>query len=126
MYIKGTGTYYKGTSQCARRAPFLILIQHKDKPIGTDNFRALVRMVAMEQCGNFMMGRARVKGHTLILSGAYGSDGLPYTTDSDDIFNAAVPVPAELYEAWSKGEGWNSAGKEAGVMQKWARETFKI
>ena len=125
MYIYGTSTYYKGTAQCSRKAPFLILIQHKNKPIGPDNFRALVRMVAMEQCGHWMMGRARVKGQTLILSGSYGSDGLPYTTDKDDVFDMAVPVPARLYELWAKGEGWNSAGSEAEEMAKWARETFK-
>lgn len=126
MYIYGTSTYYKGTAQCARKAPFLILIQHKDKPIGPDNFRALVRMVAMEQCGAWMMGKARVKGWTLLLSGSYGSDGLPYTTDKDEVFEAAVPVPERLYNLWAHGEGWNSAGSEAQEMAQWARETFRV
>jgi len=123
MYYKGTTGYYVGTEQHARRAPFLILVQSKDRPLGPDNFRALVRKVAMGQVGNFMMGRARVSGKTIVLSGSYGGDGLPVTV-SEEIYQKAIPVPRELYDKWNKGEGWNSAGAEAGDMAEWAKKTF--
>ena len=119
MYLKSGGSYYRGTEQCSRRAPFLILVQSKDLPIGPDNFRALVRKVALQQLGNFMMGTARVKGKSITLSGSYGNDGLPKTIDHET-WETAVPVPKELYEKWSKGGGWNSCGSEAHDFRKWA------
>jgi len=175
MYITYEGhTYYKGTSQCHTRSPYLILMQHKDLPLGEDNFRALVRKVALQQFGPFMMSVARIKGHSITVSGAYGCDGLPFmmgvarikghsitvsgaygcdgppfmmgvarikghsitvsgaygcdgfpcTTSFDEVYEAAVPVPKELYHQWAHGEGWNSASSEAENMAKWARETF--
>jgi len=124
-------------------------MQHKDLPLGEDNFRALVRKVALQQFGPFMMsvarikghsitvsgaygcdglpfmmGVARIKGHSITVSGAYGCDGLPCTTSFDEVYEAAVPVPKELYHQWAHGEGWNSASSEAENMAKWARETF--
>ena len=106
-------------------ARFLILIQHKDKPLGPDNFRAIVRKVALHQFGHFMMGTARIKGHSITLSGSYGSDGLPHTTDIDEVYNAAIPVPKELYDAWSEGGGHNSCGTEACAMRDWALKNIK-
>ncbi len=81
--------------------------------------RALVRKVAMRQCGHFMMGRARVFGHTLSLSGTYGGDGLTVTVPRE-VFDRAVPIPQELHDAWNKGGGHNSAGSEATAMREWA------
>ena len=125
MYLKNTRTFYDGAGQHAGRAPFLLLVQDKARPCGPDNFRALVRSVALSQLGNFMMGRARVFGRTVIVSGSYGHDGLPIDVESD-IFARAVPVPRALYDAWNKGGGWNSAGNEAAAMRKWALKTFNI
>lgn len=84
---------------------------------------AFVVYTRYTQCGQFMMGRARWHGHKLILSGAYGADGLfdrvPYA-----IWNQATQLPNELYLAWANGGGHNSAGNEAPAMRKWAVETL--
>jgi len=85
--------------------------------------RAIVRYVRMRQLGHFMMGSARVNGHSLTLSGSYGSDGLPMSV-SDEVYEAGVELPAELYTLWANGGGWNSAGTEAGHMREWAKQTF--
>jgi hypothetical protein len=85
--------------------------------------RAIVRYVRMRQLGHFMMGSARVNGHSLTLSGSYGSDGLP-TSVPDDVYDAGVELPQYLYDAWNKGGGWNSAGSEAAQMREWAKQTF--
>ena len=124
MYLTNEGhTYYHGTSQHQSRAPFLILVQHKDLPIGPDNFRALVRKVALQQMGHWMMGVARIKGQSITVSGDYGSDGLPHTTDITEVWEAATPVPKELYDLWNDGGG-NSCGSEADAMRKWALENL--
>ncbi len=81
--------------------------------------RALVRKVAMRQCGHWMMGIAHAFGHRLSLSGSYGGDGLTVTVPRD-VFDQAVPIPQDLHDAWNKGGGWNSAGSEAGAMRTWA------
>lgn len=81
--------------------------------------RALVRKVALHQFGHFMMGSARAFGHRLPISGAYGSDGLPRTVPRE-VFDRAVPIPAELHDAWNKGGGHNGAGSEAIAMRHWA------
>jgi len=125
MYIDDSGGRYytsDGEQHC-RQAPFLILCQpegyeHRNAPI-----RALVRKVAMHQCGHWMMGSARAFGHKITLSGSYGGDGLP-TDVPMEVYERATPVPQELIDAWNKGEGWNSAGREAPAMAEWARRTF--
>lgn len=85
--------------------------------------RGLVRFVRMTQLGHFMMGAVRVKGHKLVLSGAYGEDGLIMTVPRD-VYNLGKDLPAELVEQWNRGGGWNSAGSEADDMRKWARANF--
>jgi hypothetical protein len=59
--------------------------------------RAIVRYVRMRQLGHFMMGSARINGHSLTLSGSYGSDGLP-TSVPDEIYDAGVELPQYLYD----------------------------
>lgn len=81
--------------------------------------RAIVRYVRMRQVGHWMMGSARIGSHRITLSGSYGSDGLP-TTVPDSVYKLGVPLPQELYDAWSNGGGWNCAGSEAEAMRKWA------
>jgi hypothetical protein len=125
MYLKNDGfSYYTNDgTQHRSRGLFLMLVQDKNKPCGKDNFRALVRKVALKQLGPWMMGHARVKGETLTISGAYGSDGLPMSV-SKNVYDAAVDVPSELYDAWAQGGGWNSAGNEAKAMRDWALNTI--
>lgn len=81
--------------------------------------RAIVRRVALHQCGHFMMGSARAFGHRIPISGTYGSDGLPRTVP-DAVFEKAIPIPTELHERWNNGGGWNGAGSEAPSMVEWA------
>lgn len=124
MYIDNSGYgYYRGTEQCHSRAPFLILVQPDDYEQRNAPIRALVRKVALHQSGHFMMGRARAFGHRIIISGAYGGDGLPRSVPQE-VYDRATPVPQELIDAWNKGGGWNSAGTEAPTMAEWAVKTF--
>jgi hypothetical protein len=124
MYLKNSPAYYRGTQQVALKGPFLLLVQLKDKGTGPDNTYAIVRKVAMQQCGQFLMGRANICGKWATVSGTYGNDGLPM--DVDRLPTDAVALPVALYDAWSKGGGWNSAGSEASAMRQWARETFRV
>jgi hypothetical protein len=119
MYLKSSGGYYKGTEQHCRKAPFLILIQSAQLPFGKNNLRAIVRKVALSQIGHFMMGIARIKNQSIILSGSYRNDGLPKTVNQE-IFELGIPIPEWLYDKWAFGGGWNSAGTEANDMRKWA------
>lgn len=89
------------------------------KYVHHNEIRALVRKVAMHQCGHFMMGTARAFGHKLTLSGSYGSNGLTVEVPRE-VFEKAVPIPQELHDLWNKGDGWNGAGNEARAMQEWA------
>ena len=122
MYLSPTETYYKGTEQCSLRAPFLLLLQLPHRS-GPGNVYAVVRMVALRQFGQFMTGKAKIGSRWENVSGAYGGDGLPMTIN--ELPKDAVKLPRKLYDAWSKGGGWNSAGVEAPAMRKWAIETFK-
>jgi hypothetical protein len=156
MYIDNSGgRYYRGTEQCCRKAPFLILMSceknwgqeyegkekyrdacpicpHKEKcnpiaeaapadfvPRYKEKFRGIVRKVAMQQCGQFMMGRVRIKNKSFTLSGSYGSDGLSADLPPD-IYILGTVLPDELHEAWNKGGGWNGCGTEAPKMAQWA------
>ena len=118
MYIKPTRTYYVGSEQRAARGPFLLLLQPKE---GDGPIKAAVRSVALAQCGHWMMGRARLYSRTVIVSGAYGSDGLPCTVERAVYDRLPVTLPENLLRAWNTGGGWNSAGNEAGALRTWAR-----
>ena len=125
MYIEPTERYcnaYGG--QRVMSARFLLLLQLRDGPVAHGNTFAVVRKVALSQLGQFMMGKARIhgKGRWESVSGAYGNDGLPMTVEA--LPKDAVPLPADLYDAWNKGGGWNGAGSEAKAMCAWANETF--
>lgn len=88
---------------------------------------AVVRSVTLSQCGHWMMGSLQLAGEAVTVSGAYGSDGLPGDLDklSEAQQRLLVEVPFDLaVEFWSGG-GWNSAGKEAPAMRKWAQEHIR-
>lgn len=126
MYIDRSGhSYYAGTEQRHSRAPFLILVQPDAWEDRAAPIRALVRKVALHQCGHFMMGSARAFGKRIPISGSYGADGLPRSVPKE-VYEKAVPVPQELLDAWNNGGGWNSCGSEAPLMAEWARKTFKV
>ena len=141
MYIKPTSGYYKGTSQCTRRQWFLILVTpgKKVKDVLSDYeyyladyegtrvpMRAIVRKVALEQLGHFMMGYAHAFGHKIIVDGTYGNLG--QTRDVDrEVWDRATEVPEWLYQKWAtSSDGWNSAGSEGPAMRQWALDNFEI
>ena len=98
MYLTNEGhTYYHGTEQRHTKAPFLLLIQDKNRNVGPNNFRAIVRKVALRQFGHFMMGIARIKNQSIIVSGTYGNDGLPVNVGKE-IYDMGVDVPKDLYD----------------------------
>jgi hypothetical protein len=126
VYIETTTRYYVGSEARIRKARFLILCQpndvaHKD-PMPAP--RALVRKVALLQCGHFMIGVARAWGRSLKLSGDYGDDGLALAVPPE-VYERAEIVPDELVREWNKGGGWNTAGSEREAMRAWALNTFK-
>ena len=110
--FSGTETYPEPHPETGRQLPILY---------------AVVRSVTLSQCGHWMMGSLQLAGEVVTVSGAYGSDGLP--GDLDKLSAAQqrllVEVPFDLaVEFWSGG-GWNSAGKEAPAMRKWAQEHIR-
>ena len=125
MFIKPTRSYYTyDGSQHASRQWFLILLQ---PPLFTEEklpIRAVVRKVALSQLGHFMMGIARIKGHSIVCSGSYGGDGLPKICPTMEIYNTGIVLPDDLVKAWNTGGGWNSAGSEASAMRQWAIANF--
>lgn len=82
---------------------------------------AAVRYVRMTQCGQFMMGRARVGDTRLVLSGPYGNDGLP--EDYDNLTERArkefvALTDEETIAFWyPEHAGHNSTGSEAPAMR---------
>jgi hypothetical protein len=123
MYIENTGGYYdRDGTQHARRGRFLILVQTEDST--WYETRAIVRKVALTQCGHWMTGSARAWGHRIPISGAYGGDGLPRTVPQE-VYDRATPVPGRLMDELNKGGGWNNVGSEALAMRQWAQEVFK-
>jgi len=122
MFIKSKSGYSNSGEQHASGL-FLILMQSKNAPIG-NNLRAIVRHCSMTQFGQFMMGIVRIKGKSITVSGAYGSDGLPLTVN-ENIYQAGIPLPDHLYQAWAHGNGWNSSGSETSLMKQWALDNLK-
>ncbi len=120
MYIEATEGYYTADgTQHMRRGRFLILVQPKGWENRNMPMRALVRSVALRQCGHWMMGTARAFGHSIPISGAYGADGLTRDVPME-VYERAAAVPDALIEEWSTGGGWNSAGSEAESMRAFA------
>ena len=124
MYLtRGHGYYTPDGQQRTSRGLFLLLVQPNDWEEGNPAFlpiKVCVRTVALQQCGHWMMGTARLYGHSYTMSGAYGGDGLTMSVPRAVYDRLLVMLPTELHEAWNKGGGWNSAGSEAGAMRRWA------
>jgi hypothetical protein len=129
MFISCKNSGYDRHDQQFCTGRFLIMMQPDDtwKRFKTfsskEPLRCLVGTCKLSQCGQFMMGTLRVKGKSVTVSGAYGSDGLPKSVPRE-LYEKGVALPAELYELWSKGGGWNSAGSEADAIRAWALQTF--
>lgn len=122
MFIRTKYSGYLGTEQVAA-GDFLILCHPQGVTTHYRDTRALVRYIRLRQCGQWMMGNFRAFNRSIIVSGAYGQDGLICDVPQE-VYDRAVPVPLELMEAWAHGGGWNSAGSEAKAMREWAIKTF--
>ena len=124
MYLNNDDsyTYYDDYGQQKHtQGSFLLLLEPEDEMgVSPETMRACVRQVALEQVGHYMMGTARIGGETFTVSGTYGDDGLPLSVPREVWEEYGTPVPEDLYEAWNKGGGHNSAGTEAEAMQEWA------
>jgi hypothetical protein len=109
---------------------FLILMYPEGRLEGEPLFnmyqiRGMPIYTKMSQLGQFMMASAKIKGHEIALSGAYGAMGLTKDVPRE-IYALATPCPLRLVEAWSKGGGWNSAGSELFGMCEWAKELLEV
>lgn len=126
MYLKNDGFagYDRDGQQIRQRGLFLMLIQPEGVAGCSAPIKACVRKVALRQCGYWMIGRARIYSRSFSVSGAYGADGLTMGVPRDVYDRLPVTLPNDLREAWNKGEGWNSAGKEAPDMRKWALQNL--
>lgn len=102
---------------------FLALWSDKD-----DRLFAAVRKARLSSCGPWLMGSLRLAGAAVTLSGSYGGDGLPmdYERLTEAQRALLTPVPDDLAKVYWAGGGWNSAGKEAPAMCKWAVENLKV
>lgn len=118
MFIELHDSGYNRNGQYAR-GKFLVLMRPKNGPIRGNNIRAIVRVVTLRQVGHWMIGRLKVGPYTISLSGAYGADGFPVDVP-EEVWKRGVPLPKDLYEAWANSDGWNSVGREAEKMKRWA------
>jgi hypothetical protein len=117
MFIKTDYSHCDRTGQQLAGGLFLwVMTNHEHREL-RPGLRALVRHVRMSQCGHFMMGTVRVAGESFIVSGTYGSDGLPDNVP-EDIWLLGHPLPPELEEAF-----WN--GSEGPAMRKWALQNLE-
>jgi len=124
MFLKDANTRYnRHGEQVAGPAPFLILMQGESDDCQT--VKAMVRSVRMHQCGHWMMGRIRVDGYVMSLSGGYGADGLICTVPDDIYRRCGLELPEDLYRQWASGGGHNSCGSEAPSMRDWALNNLK-
>lgn len=82
----------------------------------------IVRQVRLRQLGHFMMGHISVANEKLVVSGAFGADGLPrdYDSLSDRVKAALVKMPDDLAdEFWKLTLGMTSG------MIVWANSISK-
>lgn len=119
MYLNPTSVYYEGSEARCRQEDYLILLQSKALPLGPDNFRAIVRKVALKQFGHFMMGNAVILRNHITVEGDYGNNGLPVTVPHP-VYEVGKPVPYWLYDMWNHGDGWNGKGSEGDALREWA------
>lgn len=134
--MTGSGGYTEYGSQWTK-GNFLILF---DEPFAEPHgpgavppLRACVRKVRLSQLGHFMMGRIKLGGAEVVLSGAYGNDGLPVHLEHKGmdkevaryVWNKLVEVPRDLAMEFWKGGGHNSHGNEWPNLMAWAKENLK-
>lgn len=90
---------------------------------------ALVRKCALSQCGQFMMGRIRIGGKSITVSGPCGSDGLPldYQEVPASFRENLVLVPEDIAAAyWSNGGHNDIEYPAAKLLREWALDAFTL
>lgn len=122
MFLKSKRTYDRDGGQKAAGL-FLWIVQGPGVPFRES--RAFIRSVTMHQCGHFMTGQIRVGGHVATVSGTYGGDGLPCDVPAH-VYDAAVPIPAEIMEIYATGGGHNGAGREGPDLHAWALANLPV
>ena len=121
MYLKNDGqSGYRGGNQVRTRGLFLMFIQPPGSEGCSAPIKCVVRKVALQQLGHWMMGRANIRGQWFTVSGSYGGDGLPMDVPQAVYDSLTVTLPDDLYQAWNKGGGHNSCGSEATAVRLWA------
>jgi len=133
MFINGKDWYDSDDCQCCN-GEFLIICQDPEHKGSYPELRALLRPVTMKQSGHWMMGRTKIGGCDIVLSGAYGSDGLPIHLPHKDIaqdmvgkiWDALHPIPQDLQTAFWEGGGHNTCGSEASMLRAWTVKNAEI
>jgi hypothetical protein len=141
MFIESRRGYTRSGEQRASGSFLMVFARGRE-------LRALVRYVRMHQCGNFMMASIDVQSvsareanqagpygdvrrvfdgrYHVVLSGAYGDDGLPMSEESyPGLWDHLHPVPGELVKAFWDGGGHNTSGSETMAMHAWAKANAK-
>ena len=135
MFIRVKSSGYNRQDEQFCNGDFLIVAQdHNDNALKPE-LRCLLRYAHLGEFGNFMMGRIVVGKARLVLSGCYGSDGLPFNLTgafeahgetrisleyANALFSSFHPLPQELQDAFWNGGGWNDGGSEKELLRKWA------
>jgi hypothetical protein len=123
MFITGrTGLKQDGEQTAEGR--FLILMRPEGSTMIAElPIRAIVRYVRMSLFGDVLMADVSIAGHRFPICGSYGNDGLPCAVPTKT-YRLGVPLPYELYGAWSK-DRWVPQRGTRPAMKKWALATFK-
>jgi hypothetical protein len=133
MYLECT-TGYDSDGAPTAKGLFLMVFEDPESKKSRPEIRACVRFVKMEQLGNWMMGTAKIASHEIVLSGSYGSDGLPMYLRhknvgekvASHIWEHLVQIPKDLQEKFWEGGGHNCAGSEGPHFHKWGKENIKV
>lgn len=148
-FLTNTNAGYNRHGEQFAHGDFLIVVQDPNgdsrdwvnaqgKTVKVPELRCLVRYVRMTQCGHFMMATVKVGPYKFVLSGDYGSDGLPkhlpHTSDfsgeegrrltPDEVQSLWAkfhPIPSDLQDAFWSGGGHNAGGSERPSLRAWAR-----
>jgi hypothetical protein len=121
VFVAENGGGYRGTAQIAW-GWFLIIFSDPERRTSPPEIRAAVRWAHLAQCGHFMMGSVRVGTARVVLSGTYGSDGLPTDCPTVELWERLYKVPPFLQRVFWAGGGHNSAGSEGPALHQWASE----
>lgn len=126
MYLSNARIWHSERDGSQRASGNFLMIFNDLKSSEPNALFALVRKVEMSQAGHFMVGKARVGGKDIALSGSYGSDGLPMDLSECPRPDLLVRVPDALAAEFWAGGGHNSAGSEAPAMRQWAQENLGL